>query len=97
MKTEFCFVAAPLMCAAISCVLPASLAQAKDMPVIAKAERALDMLEVQNVMSKHAYYHGAGKNCDEFDALWVKKTPEPAFSNPRGSWVGMNRIRASYC
>jgi hypothetical protein len=97
MRIKISFAAVPLTCMALACAIPAGLAQAKERPAIAKAERALDMLEVQNVMSKHAYYHGAGKNCEELDALWVKKAPEPTFSNPRGSWVGMNSIRASYC
>lgn len=53
------------------------------------------MLEVQNVMSKHAYYHSAGRNYEELADIWVQHTPNPTFSNPHGSWVGMDHIRAA--
>ncbi len=65
-------------------------------PMISAAQRALDMWEVQNVMSKHAYYHQIGRHHEELDKIWVTKTPNPTFSQPRGSWVGMESIRASY-
>ena len=65
-------------------------------PTLASGDRALAMLEVQNVMSKHAYYHSAGRNYEELADIWVKHTPNPTFSNPHGSWVGMDHIRAAY-
>ena len=49
------------------------------------------------MMSRHEYYHGAGKQCEEMDAIWVKKTPGATFSNPHGSWVGIDNIRGAYC
>ncbi len=64
---------------------------------ISDATRAVDTLAVQNVMGRHAFYHGAGKNCDELKAIWATKSGDDTFSNPHGSWVGMKNIYNSYC
>jgi hypothetical protein len=101
-KTKLGSVTVLLICFAMACATPYGVAQtkdkdkAKDRPTISAGERALAMLEVQNTMSKHAFFHSAGKNYEELDAIWVKKTPGATFSNPRGSWVEIENIRASY-
>lgn len=63
-------------------------------------ERALAMLEVQNTMSKHAYYHAAGKHLEELNDLWVSPDGPYAetakWSNPMGVWEGYDQIYASY-
>lgn len=65
------------------------------------AERALAMLEVQNTMSKHAYYHAAGKHVEEMNDIWVSKDGPYAdtakWSNPMGVWEGWDRVYAFYC
>jgi len=38
---------------------------------ISAGEKALAMLEVQNAFSKHAFYHQAGKHCEEIADIWV--------------------------
>jgi hypothetical protein len=38
-----------------------------------KVQRALDIAQVQNVMSKHAYYHGVGYHLQELRDIWVKE------------------------
>jgi hypothetical protein len=64
------------------------------------AERALAMLEVQNTMSKHAYYHAAGFHYEELKDLWVsmdgKYADTAKWSNPMGVWVGMDKIFQFY-
>jgi hypothetical protein len=48
-------------------------------------------------MGRHAFYHGAGKGCEELDAIWAKHPPTPdTFTNPMGAWTG-DHIRSSYC
>ncbi len=70
---------------------------ADNRPVISDAERAMDIQAVANVMGRHAFYHGAGKGCEELDAIWAKHPPtEDTFTNPGGAWTG-EHIRSSYC
>lgn len=67
---------------------------------ISTAERALAMLEVQNTMSRHAYYHAAGKHVEEMNAIWVSPDGEYAdtakWSNPSGVWEGYDQVYAFY-
>ena len=69
-------------------------------PVISDAERALAMWQVQNVMSKHAYYHAAGQHIEELNDIWVRQDGPHAksakFSSPMGVWEGMELIMAYY-
>jgi hypothetical protein len=44
-------------------------ADKKGRPEISAGEKALAMLEVQNVFSKHAYYHQVGKFCEEMEDI----------------------------
>jgi hypothetical protein len=70
---------------------------ADNRPVISDAERAVDIQAVANVMGRHAFYHGAGKGCEELDAIWAKHPPTAdTFTNPGGAWTG-EHIRSSYC
>ena len=65
-----------------------------------KIQRALDIAEVQNVMSKHAYYHGAGYHLQELKDIWVKEdgacAATASFGQNHGYWVGMERIKRFY-
>ncbi|WP_406482319.1 nuclear transport factor 2 family protein [Streptomyces sp. NBC_01615] len=61
-----------------------------------KIQKVLDIHEVQNVMSRHAYYHGLGKNAEELEAIWVKETPEPTFAQNQGYYVGYESIAYYY-
>ncbi|MDB9822225.1 nuclear transport factor 2 family protein [Deltaproteobacteria bacterium] len=64
------------------------------------AQRAIDTLQVQNTMSKHAYYHAAGKHIEEMNDIWVNQDGPSAksatFSSPNGVWEGMELIMAYY-
>ncbi|MBN1628925.1 MAG: nuclear transport factor 2 family protein [Thermoleophilia bacterium] len=68
----------------------------KNLTAEQKAQRALDVLEVQNCMSRHAYYHGAGMHAEELEKNWVKKTPNPTFAMNFGKWVGYESIKKCY-
>jgi hypothetical protein len=46
-------------------------ADKKGRPEISSGDRALAMMEVQNAFSKHAFYHQAGKHCEEIADIWV--------------------------
>lgn len=69
-------------------------------PVIAAGERALAMWEVQNLMSRHEYYHAAGLNTEEVDALWVARdgpnAETAAFASPAWVMNGIETIRRAY-
>ena len=43
--------------------------------VIKEAQRALDRVEVENVISKHEYYHSALNHMGEFLEIWVNEDP----------------------
>jgi hypothetical protein len=58
------------------------------------------MLEVQNTMSKHAFYHANGKHLDELADIWVKEDGEFAetatFANPMMIMQGLPVIKKLY-
>ena len=43
--------------------------------VVMAAQRALDRVEVENVISKHEYYHSALNHMGEFLEIWVNEDP----------------------
>jgi len=61
-----------------------------------KVQKALDIQEVQNVMSKHAYYHGLGLNIEELENIWTQKAPNATFAQNTGYWVGYDSIYNAY-
>jgi hypothetical protein len=69
-------------------------------PVISDAERALAMWQVQNVMSKHAYYHAAGKHLEELADIWVDENgPNAAtatFASPAWIMKGVAGVKKYY-
>lgn len=67
-----------------------------DLTLEQKIQRVLDVQEIQNVMSKHAYYHALGQNAVELEAIWVKKTPTPTFAQNQGYYVGYDSIQYYY-
>ncbi|ACM31326.1 nuclear transport factor 2 family protein [Agrobacterium rhizogenes] len=68
--------------------------------IIPAGERALAMWEVQNLMSRHEYYHAAGMNLEEVDALWVARHGPNAttatFASPVWVMNGIETIRRAY-
>jgi len=62
----------------------------KGRPVISAGEKALATIEVQNVFSKHCYYHEAGKHRAEMEDIWVKKDGEFAKTAKWQQPMGIN-------
>jgi len=60
-----------------------------------KALQAWDYMQIQNVMGRHMYYHGAGKHGEELDDLWAQKH-EVTWSGNFGVQVGMACVRENY-
>ena len=57
-----------------------------------------DAQEIQNVFSRHEYYHQAGRHAEEMDALWAQKTPGLAMEEAvlNGRYEGLEAVRAYY-
>lgn len=71
-------------------------------PEISAGERALAMMEVQNVFSKHAYYHQASKHCEEIADIWVAEdgpNAKTARWTLSGSTLlqGIDKVKDKYC
>jgi hypothetical protein len=71
-------------------------------PVLSNAEKAYEMLEVQNTYSKHAYYHAYPQlYCQELEDIWVKEDGPNAktakWTNAQGIQEGMELIKKNYC
>lgn len=69
-------------------------------PRISEGEYAMAWVSVQNVMSKHNYYHAVGNRYDELLNIWVKEDGEYAetatYTTADGVWVGMDLIKVYY-
>jgi hypothetical protein len=105
MRSTRCLLAGMALCAlAAGCTqqaaAPAAQTDAKGRPLIGDAERALAMWQVQAVMSKHEYYHAAGLNSEEIDALWVSPNGEYAksatFASPAWVMNGLDTVKRAY-
>ena len=62
-------------------------------------QRVTDVLEIRNVMGKHAYYHAKGMHQQELKEIWVQKPENQATASFGQNWgynVGMKRIDAYY-
>jgi hypothetical protein len=72
----------------------------KSRKTISDAERALDMWQVQNVMSKHAAYHAAGMHLEELANIWVdEKGPNAdtaTFASPGWIMHGIAGVKKFY-
>jgi len=72
----------------------------KAMTLGQKVQKALDVQEVQNVMSRHAYFHEVGYHLQELKELWVSPDgefgPTASFGQNNGYWVGIERIKRTY-
>jgi len=73
---------------------------AESRPVISDVERVLATQQIQNLYSKHAYYHALGWNLKEIHDLWVSPDGPNAktatFTNPFGIWEGLELITEFY-
>lgn len=58
------------------------------------ARKALDYVEIQNVMSKHMYYHAAGKHREELAEIWAQKHEITFTGGGGGKQVGEEVYKA---
>jgi hypothetical protein len=104
MKNRIGFLTILLLCIsvvfAISCTSNQQATDSKGRPVISPGEKALAAIEVQNVFSKHCYYHEAGKHRAEMEDIWVRKDGEFAktvkWTQPMGINVGYDALWSFY-
>ena len=104
MKTKLGFLTILFVCISmaffISCSSNQQLTDSKGRPVISAGEKALAAIEVQNVFSKHCYYHEAGLHRAEMEDIWVKKDGEFAntvkWTQPMGINVGYDTLWKFY-
>jgi hypothetical protein len=73
---------------------------AKKKSAVSDGEKAYAALQVQNLMSKHCYYHAAGMHLEELEDIWVDENgPNAAtakFSSPNWIMVGISGIKKYY-
>jgi len=61
-----------------------------------KYQRALDVQEIQNVMSRHAYYYSAGQHKRELEELWALDMADVCWHSDEGYWIGKDLIWEYY-
>lgn len=69
-------------------------------PTISDGERAVATIQIQNLMSKHEYYHAAAFNLQEVEDLWVAEdgpnAKTAAFFSPAWVMQGVATVKAAY-
>lgn len=69
-------------------------------PTITDGEKAYIAWQVQNLMSKHSYYHAAGMHLEELADIWVDENgPNAAtatFASPAWKMLGVSGIKKYY-
>ena len=84
----------------IAGVVIVALLSSKKITHLSAGEIANIRWEVQNLMSKHEYYHAASMNLEEVDALWVdrdgKYAESATFASPMWVMNGIEVIRKAY-
>ena len=91
-KTKTSSILRALSAAALACLATAATAPA--FAAESDAHIARDVQEIQNLMSRRAFYHSVGRNELEL-ALWAKKSPIRWAQN-QGCWVGMDSLKVYY-
>jgi len=77
------------VCTSAVAATPTKSAKAKG-----ELQHGRDLLEIQNLMSRRAFYHSVGQNENEL-ALWSQKR-EVRWAQNQGCWVGMKSHSYSY-
>lgn len=101
MKRRVGYLVVFLACIALV-AFASTLQAASSRPTISDGERAFAMMTVQNVFSRHAFYHQASKHCEELADIWVSEDGKYAES---ATWIlngqelrkGMASIKKRYC
>lgn len=75
-------------------LIGAGLLLAESASAAPRIDVAAEVHQIQNLMSRRAYYHSIGQNEREL-ALWAKKHPIRWAQN-QGCWIGMASLKAYY-
>lgn len=105
MKSKVGYLTVFFVCMAIALAIltgSASAAGKKGRKEISDGERALAMMQVQSVFSKHAFYHQASKHCEEIADIWVAEdgpNAKTARWTLSGSTIlqGIDAVKDKYC
>lgn len=71
-----------------------SAQMARDAAMRKRIDVAAEALEIQNLMSRRAFYHSVGQNEKELE-LWAKQR-EIRWAQNQGCWVGMKSLKVYY-
>jgi hypothetical protein len=55
-------------------------------------QKALDVQEIQNVMSRHAWYYSSGQHKREVNELFALDEPDVSWGSDDGWWVGKDTV-----
>ncbi len=62
----------------------------------ARVARLEAIAQIQNVMSRHAWYYGAGQHARELEEIWARKAPDICWGSDQGWWVGRALLQDYY-
>jgi len=93
MKHRLVWLATLLACMPLSSFSQQSDVDSKGRPIISPGERAMATLAVQNVFSKHAFYHQVSQFCEEMKDIWVQEDGPNAATS---TWNNGGRMQAPY-
>lgn len=75
---------------------PALAQSAPRVDAAAAIQKLLDVHDIEQLMSRHAWYYSAGQHQRELDELFAKKQPDLSFGTNGGYWVGYASIKKAY-
>lgn len=61
-----------------------------------KIQRAYDMIQIKNVMARHAFLHAASRHDVEMETIWAHKAPNVSWGNMGGFQVGRDVVWSYY-
>ena len=61
-----------------------------------KIQRAYDMIQIKNVMGRHAYLHACNRHDIEMEICWAHKAPNISWGNAGGFQVGRDVVWSFY-
>ena len=61
-----------------------------------KVQRAIDYMEIQNVIAKHTYYYAAQKQWEELESVWAKKRDDISYGHNQGIFMGRESVYNYY-
>lgn len=97
MKTKVRYLTILFACSMMVLIVSGGFALgAEKRPTISDAERAMAVIEVQNCMSKHAYYHQVGQHLEEMEDIWVKEDGAYAKTAHWGGYQGIELLKEYY-